>query len=35
MVAYDRGEQPIDLTQGAFEINPLVSQVKIMSHCFV
>jgi hypothetical protein len=35
MFAYDRGGQRIDLTLGHFEINPLVSQVKIMSLCFV
>ena len=35
MFAYDRGGQRIDMTQGHFEINPLVSQVKITSPCFV
>jgi hypothetical protein len=35
MFAYDRGGQHIDMTHWHFEINPLVSQAKITSLCFV
>ena len=35
MFAYDRGGQHTDMTHGHFEINPLVSQVKITSPYFV